>query len=295
MNRLALYHIETLLWIERLGTFAAAAERLNTTQPAISARVREIEAHLGVQLFKREGRAMTPTPSGRRLVRELSAIWTDLQDSLLRCTGFGEATGVVRIGAGEIAAASCLPGFVSGLKQEMPAIALELEIELSASLILQLINGHTDIAFAAGTIAHPALTASSIGTVDLLWLASPAVATAIAARGLTGTAVWSLSDRSPLYKAMREAILAARLPHQSVNLCNNVRVMIDIVSSGCGMGLFPAAMVREERAAGKLVPVSAAPAPEPVSFSVARRAAESDPLVLEIYRRATLLDISNPG
>lgn len=58
MRRLSLYHLETLLWISRLGTFAAAAERLNTTQPAISARVRELESRLGYAIFQRAGRAM---------------------------------------------------------------------------------------------------------------------------------------------------------------------------------------------------------------------------------------------
>ena len=70
ISRIALYHLETLLWIARLGTFGAAAERLNTTQPAISARVRELENLVGKQLFRREGRTMTLTPAGRQLVRE---------------------------------------------------------------------------------------------------------------------------------------------------------------------------------------------------------------------------------
>ena len=43
INRVSLYHLETLLWIDRLGTFSAAAERLNTTQPTVSARMRELE------------------------------------------------------------------------------------------------------------------------------------------------------------------------------------------------------------------------------------------------------------
>ena len=32
INRIAFYHLETLLWIARLGTFAAAAARLNTNR-----------------------------------------------------------------------------------------------------------------------------------------------------------------------------------------------------------------------------------------------------------------------
>ena len=61
MKRIALFHLETLMWIERLGTFAAAAQRLNATQSAISARVREIEQQLGTALFQREGRRMVVT------------------------------------------------------------------------------------------------------------------------------------------------------------------------------------------------------------------------------------------
>ena len=61
INRVSLYHLETLLWIDRLGTFSAAAERLNTTQPTVSARMRELEQRLGTALFRREGRAMSLT------------------------------------------------------------------------------------------------------------------------------------------------------------------------------------------------------------------------------------------
>lgn len=292
MNRIALYHIETLLCIDRLGTFAAAAQRLNTTQPAISARVRELEAHLGMQIFKREGRMMALTPTGRQLVRDFGSIWGSLQDCLLNNAGFEEASGIIRIGAGEIAAASCLPAFVASLKSSMPSVSLEIEIELTANLILQLINGRTDIAFAAGAIAHPALKTSSIGSVELMWLGSPAVAEAIKQGGQAAPAIWSLSDQSPLYQAMREAIRAADITHASINLCNNVRSMIDIVSAGCGIGLFPHTMVEQALAARTLVPLGNTPNPPPVEFHVAIRAAEIDPLVLEIFRRSALLNIS---
>src|SRR5690606_36928179 len=70
INRVSLYHLETLLWIDRLGTFSAAAERLNTTQPTVSARMRELEQRLGTALFRREGRAMSLTAAGRKLVRD---------------------------------------------------------------------------------------------------------------------------------------------------------------------------------------------------------------------------------
>ena len=109
ISRISLYHLETLLWIDRLGTFSAAAERLNTTQPAVSARMRELEQRLGTVLFRREGRAMSLTAAGRKLVRDCDPLLRDMQYALLGSGGYGEASGVVRIGAGEIAAALDVP------------------------------------------------------------------------------------------------------------------------------------------------------------------------------------------
>ena len=90
INRVSLYHLETLLWIDRLGTFSAAAERLNTTQPTVSARMRELEQRLGTALFRREGRAMSLTAAGRKLVRDCDPLLRDMQYALLGSGGYGE-------------------------------------------------------------------------------------------------------------------------------------------------------------------------------------------------------------
>lgn len=292
IDRIAFYHLETLLWIARLGTFAAAAQRLNTTQPAISARIRELEGHLGATLFRREGRIMTLTSAGRDLVRRSEPLWASFQSVLLECGDISGATGTVRIGAGEIAAASCLPGFVAGLKRDLPNVSLELEIALTADLIQSLVAGHTDLAFGAGRIAHPALRTAPIGSVDLLWLASPATVAAMDSDDMShDIPIWSLSSLSPLYRIMKDAIAASNLAYRSVNLCSNMRMMIDIAASGGGIGIFPHPMVRQQIADGTLVPVPGAHDMPAIEFQVAIRAAEVDPLVLTIFDRASALDL----
>lgn len=295
INRIAFYHLETLLWIARLGTFAAAAQRLNTTQPAISARIRELEGHLGATLFRREGRTMTLTSAGRDLVRRSEPLWASFQSVLLECGDISGATGTIRIGAGEIAAASCLPGFVADLKHDLPNVSLELDIALTADLIQALLGGHTDLAFGAGRIAHPALRTTPIGSVDLLWLASPATVTAMESKTSGDIPVWSLSALSPLYRIMKDAIATSDLRHRPVNLCNNMRMMIDIAGTGGGIGIFPHPMVRQQIAEGTLVPVPGAPDMPAIEFQVAIRAAEADPLVLAIFDRASTLDLRAPS
>lgn len=291
INRVALYHLETLLWIDRLGTFSAAAERLNTTQPTVSARMRELEQRLGTPLFHRDGRTMALTAAGRKLVRDCDPLVRDMQLALLGSSGFAEASGVVRIGAGEIAAASCLPAFVAGLKADMPHVALEIEIDLTANLIQQLLTGRTDIAFAAGPMAHPTLKTSPIGEVELVWLANPAIAATFAG-GEAMPPVWSLASHSPIHGRMREAIAASRIAQKSLNLCNNARMMIDIARAGGGIGIFPRAMVRGEIATGALVEIAAMPALTPVAFHVAMRVADTEPLLMQIFGRAAKLDLA---
>jgi DNA-binding transcriptional LysR family regulator len=38
--------IETFLWVVKLGSFRGAAQRLNTTQPAISQRIAQLEREM---------------------------------------------------------------------------------------------------------------------------------------------------------------------------------------------------------------------------------------------------------
>ena len=58
MRELTTTNLEVAVWIARLGSFTAAAERMHTTQPAVSARVKELEGTLGQKLFVRQGRGV---------------------------------------------------------------------------------------------------------------------------------------------------------------------------------------------------------------------------------------------
>src|SRR5258708_26134970 len=60
--------IETFLWVVKLGSFRGAAQRLNTTQPAISQRIAQLEREAGVKLLNRDHRVASPTPSGRQVM-----------------------------------------------------------------------------------------------------------------------------------------------------------------------------------------------------------------------------------
>lgn len=287
MKRIALYHLETLLWIARLGTYRAAAERLNTTQPAISARVREMEDQLGVALFRKEGRGVVLTAKGRELARDCEPLFAGFERALLKASDFAGATGVVRVGSGEIAAATCLPGFIHAIEHDLPGVAMEIEIDLTARMVQQLQAGRSDLVFLAGPIASPGIVTAAIGAVDLVWVASPATARGGWANTLP---VWSLPPNSPIHGVMRETLGRHDLRPRAIGTCNNVRMLIEIVAGGEGAAVLPEPMVRSQLDAGMLVEIL--PRPErKLCFEAAIRAREEDPLILELFRRAGALRI----
>ena len=57
--------IEAFVWVARLRSFTAAAEKLYTTQAAISARIATLEDDFGVKLFERDKRTVALTHSGK--------------------------------------------------------------------------------------------------------------------------------------------------------------------------------------------------------------------------------------
>ena len=62
-------NLETLLWVVRLGSISAAAERLHLSQPAITRRIQELERDLQARLFERKGVRVAPTAIAQALVQ----------------------------------------------------------------------------------------------------------------------------------------------------------------------------------------------------------------------------------
>lgn len=279
------------MWIDRLGTFAAAAQRLNTTQPAISARVREIEEQLGVPLFQREGRRMVLSARGRRLVQASEPLYHGLEQVLLEASDFAGATASVRIGSGEIAAASCLPSFIQAIERDRPGVAMEIEIDLTAPLLNQLLNGTRDIVFLAGPVASPGMRTASIGSVQLVWAASADV---VAAGGFARQLpIWSLPEHSPLHAVTHKSLEANGIVPRALHTCNNVRTLIEIVASGQGAAVLPETMVRGHLAAGYLHEALPRPS-QHIHFEAAIRTRERDPVIVDLFERAGRLRIE-PG
>lgn len=63
----------------RHASFTKASEELGMTQSAVSQRVRALEETLGIALFTRSGRSVSPTRAGAKLLREVAFAFQSLE------------------------------------------------------------------------------------------------------------------------------------------------------------------------------------------------------------------------
>lgn len=103
LRRLRLRDLEMLAWLGHTRSFSRTAEVAALTQPALSKWLRELEQALGVPLFERTTRRVSPTPYGDVVLSSVARILTDIG-------GVPPALEALRLGFGRPVSIGMLPG-----------------------------------------------------------------------------------------------------------------------------------------------------------------------------------------
>ena len=126
--------IETFMWVVTLGSFRGAAQKLNTTQPAISQRIAQLEREVGVKLLQRDRRMVLPTPSGRQMMVYAEKL-IGLRSEMLAEIGDRSAMrGVLRLGVAETIVHTWLSQLIKSVNHAYPNLSLEIEVDITSNL-----------------------------------------------------------------------------------------------------------------------------------------------------------------
>lgn len=150
--QLDLRHYETVVAITELGTMTAAAERLHSSQSALSHRLAEAERRLGTKLFDRgPRRRLLPTRAGLMVHQTARRALADLERSehLLMSEDRAIAA-TVRIAVGSYDCYHWFPGFLHDVRAHHPTIDLQLVV-IDDQPSARLAAGSVDIVIAPGT------------------------------------------------------------------------------------------------------------------------------------------------
>jgi DNA-binding transcriptional LysR family regulator len=168
-----LKQLATFMAVAHTGSFSAAAERLYTTQPAVSNRIRELEKFLGVRLFERTTRSCHLTAKGRSLIGfadRVFALTSELQSEISQVA---DINGLVKIGAPEPIAITWLPVLLTELERRAPKLEIEIEVGLSKEMLPKLHTLDLDLACIAAPADLAGIASVQVGQLELAWLASP--------------------------------------------------------------------------------------------------------------------------
>ncbi len=142
-----LKHIETFLCVFEECNMTRAAARLHIVQPAVSSQLRKLESELGVPLFERSPRGLTPTAAGRRLYRlympVLEAVREAERQALTLCA---ELPAAISVGFNPYTGGAILGGVLHAFRERCPDVDIRITEEMSPTLVERVAEGALDLA-----------------------------------------------------------------------------------------------------------------------------------------------------
>jgi LysR family nitrogen assimilation transcriptional regulator len=159
-----LKQIEYFVHVAELGSFTRAATVLRVAQPALSRQVRSLEVELRQPLFDRNGRGVTLTEAGKRLLahgrgilQQLARAKQDLEDQR------GAASGRLAIGLPPSVSRLLTGPLVEAFRERFPRATLTMVEGLSTYVLEWLVIGRIDCA-----VVYNAAPAAAIDLLPVL-------------------------------------------------------------------------------------------------------------------------------
>src|ERR671912_493590 len=110
-------------------SFTKAAAKLGVSQSALSHRMRDLEARLGLRLLTRTTRSVSPTEAGERLLQSIGHFFENIEAELERLSELRDKpAGTIRITSADHAAETILGPKLAELLPRYPDIRVEIHV-----------------------------------------------------------------------------------------------------------------------------------------------------------------------
>lgn len=266
VSQLKLEHLRTFLAVCRFGSIKRAAERLNLTQPAVTARIKSLEETLGVALFERMPTGMRLTKRGDLLVHyaEQFQHLSDLVDE-----NVGDVAGTdrhLRLGVSETIAQSWLPDFVAALHEAYPRLKIEISVDISVNLRAQLLDREVDLAILLGPVSEYTVDNVELPDFELTWFraAGPDPADPV---DFARTPVITYARNTRPYRELQAELFARHGPEAVLFPSSSLSSCFRLVEAGLGVGALPQTLGEDLIRAGRIRAFDPGWTPPPLRFT----------------------------
>lgn len=251
---------DLLLSVARLGSVGRAAAAHRVSQPAASARLRELERRLGLTLLHRTPRGSTLTGTGA-LVADWARAAIDAADALATGVAALRTTHESRlaVAASQTVAEYLLPAWLVALRSAHPGLAVTLRAANSADVAAAVLAGDVELGFVEGPDLPPGLHADTVATDHLRVVVAPGHPWSRRRRPLTAdelaaTPLVSREAGSGTRRAFDEALSPHAAATPLLELSSTTAIK-HAVAAGSGPAVLSSLAVTAELAAGTLTAV----------------------------------------
>lgn len=236
------------------GSIRRAGERLNIVTSAISRKLADAEARLGVRLFERHAQGMTLTDAGKLLLDHANHL-SEEQDYVRDLIGQhrDDTRRLIRLGVGEGFSADLMQNGLAHLTAGHPALRYQISLAGTARLVEMVALGQVDIALAYNPILVPGTRSVAIGRQPLAAIV-PA-GSPLAARGplrladLAGEPLALLTPEHGVRQLLDRAASDLSMTLTPLMEASSITLLIRFVGAGLGVTFLPrfSAAIQEAR------------------------------------------------
>lgn len=242
-------------------SFVGAAEREHLAASAISRRIGEMEARLGIELLRRHDRGVEPTQAGRVLLRHVDSLFDIVAVTLADLESLTEGkTGEVRVIASMSMITSTLPECLGRIKREFQDIDLHLEQGNSEDILVSLRHGSADIGFVSGLTPPADMTSYEFVSEPLAVVVPVDHPLAkrpdgVRLRDLHGSDLVTLRDTLALQQLIARKATGAEVELRRTAIVDGFDALLKYVEVGMGLSIIPQYHAREGERSNAIVVV----------------------------------------
>ncbi|MBZ0130538.1 MAG: LysR family transcriptional regulator [Rhodobacteraceae bacterium] len=266
-------NIRTFVRVYELGSMSAAGRDLRISPAVTSSRMSQLEEHLGVRLFQRTTRSLTPTEQGKSFYRGATAILAAVESAEAQIVNItenlkGSLYVAAPLGVGRRLIAPLVPGFLA----QYPEVRVRLRL---TDRKVDLTTEGLDLAFFLGQPEDSNLRIRKIADVERILCAAPDY---VERRGMpaTGEDLVSQAHECLILRFPGATEFQWRLstPDGPKRFRVSGRyesddgdVLTDWALAGHGIAMKPVFEVAGHLRSGALVPVAIQTPPEPIQMA----------------------------
>lgn len=218
-----------------------AAERVFSSQPAVSAQVKSLEEQLGVRLFDRTPKGMELTKAGEQLLAQARTTLAAASDMLASAKSMqGNVVGELEIGTNSDLDFLRLPQIMQHLGSRHPQLTLSLVASMSTDILSDVRKGKMDSGFFFGPNTLGGLHCETLTAIQTAVVAPVAWKDKIARASIEDLSAldWVYTRKTCPFYLLKEQLFAASglTPNKTifVDTEENIRACI---KAGAGISL----------------------------------------------------------